>query len=219
MAIYTPARLAILGAGPIGLEAALYARFLGYHVVIYERGEVAETLRQAGDASLNTPSRLICTTLGLAALQAQNPDYSLAHDDATLTCRQWRERYLLPLAATDLLSDHFRLHTTVTAIDLAITEDGEAFRVQAILPSGDISVEAFDGILDCTGLAANPNWSPAEKDAEYFHVLGSKAQGTPEFEMTSGYDQIREAFAIIGDRATLDLYESSARLLRSLGCR
>ena len=32
MAIDTPARLAILGAGPIGLEAALYARFLGYDV-------------------------------------------------------------------------------------------------------------------------------------------------------------------------------------------
>ncbi|MEC9117285.1 MAG: FAD-dependent oxidoreductase, partial [Planctomycetota bacterium] len=34
MAIDTPATIAILGAGPIGLEAALYARFLGYEVTV-----------------------------------------------------------------------------------------------------------------------------------------------------------------------------------------
>ena len=34
MALDTPASIAVLGAGPIGLEAALYARFLGYDVQI-----------------------------------------------------------------------------------------------------------------------------------------------------------------------------------------
>ena len=41
MAIATPAKLAILGAGPLGLEAALYARFLGYAVVIFAADFVA----------------------------------------------------------------------------------------------------------------------------------------------------------------------------------
>ncbi|HVW37886.1 MAG TPA: FAD-dependent oxidoreductase, partial [Pirellulales bacterium] len=48
MAVDTPARIAILGAGPIGLEAALYARYLGYDVDIYERGRAAENLLRWG---------------------------------------------------------------------------------------------------------------------------------------------------------------------------
>ena len=32
-------RIAILGAGPIGIEAALHARHLGYKVGVYEAGE------------------------------------------------------------------------------------------------------------------------------------------------------------------------------------
>jgi len=35
-------RLAVLGAGPIGLEMALYARRLGYPVTVYERGRVGQ---------------------------------------------------------------------------------------------------------------------------------------------------------------------------------
>ena len=32
-------RIAILGAGPIGLEAAIYARYLGYPTEVIERGD------------------------------------------------------------------------------------------------------------------------------------------------------------------------------------
>src|SRR3954462_6310140 len=35
-------RIAVLGAGPVGLEAALYARALSLPVAVYERGRVAE---------------------------------------------------------------------------------------------------------------------------------------------------------------------------------
>ena len=35
-------RIAILGAGPIGLEAALYARTLGHTVMVFEQGQVAD---------------------------------------------------------------------------------------------------------------------------------------------------------------------------------
>ncbi len=50
MAVDTPATIAVIGAGPIGLEAALYARFLGYDVRIYERDAVARSLRQGEGA-------------------------------------------------------------------------------------------------------------------------------------------------------------------------
>src|SRR5688572_28845188 len=115
MAIDTPAKLAILGAGPIGLEAALYARFLGYDVVVYDRG-VAESVRQWGHVRMFTPFGMNRTTLGLAAIQAHDESYRPPPDDALLTGHEWIERYLLPLSQTDLLSDHLRLGTSVSGV-------------------------------------------------------------------------------------------------------
>ena len=40
MAIDTPAHIIIIGAGPIGLETELYARYLGYQVTLIEKDEV-----------------------------------------------------------------------------------------------------------------------------------------------------------------------------------
>src|SRR5688572_4183500 len=111
MAIDTPARLAILGAGPIGLEAALYARFLGYDVVVYEAGEVAASVRRWGHVRMFTPFGMNRSSLGLAATGAQDESYQPPAEDALLTGREWAEQYLLPLAATDLLADHLRLQT------------------------------------------------------------------------------------------------------------
>src|SRR3954454_10912892 len=113
MAIDTPARLAILGAGPIGLEASLYARFLGYEVVIYEAEGVAASIRRWGHVRMFTPFGMSRTTLGVAAIQAQDESYRPPADDAQLTGHEWIEWYLLPLAGTDLLADCLRLNTAV----------------------------------------------------------------------------------------------------------
>ena len=103
MAFDTPARIAILGAGPIGLEAALYARYLGYDVDIYERGYVAEGVRHWGHARLFTPFQSLSSPLGLAAIAAQDPNWEPPAPDALLTGDEWVDRYVLPLAQTDLL--------------------------------------------------------------------------------------------------------------------
>ena len=205
MAIDIPARLAILGAGPIGLEAALYARFLGYDVVIYERGKIATRVRQSANKRMDTPFHEHRTTLGLAAIQAQNEHYRPPADDALLTGHEWLDTYLLPLSQTDLLADHFRLHTTVLNVEndesavLETNEDEEGggtptFRVIARDETGADQADLFHGVLDCAGCRPS---SPG-----YFALDAT------------GYDQIRQAFAIIGDRESLDLYSSAARLLR-----
>src|SRR5262245_39997425 len=116
MAIDTPARLAILGAGPIGLEAALYARFLGYDVAVFEAGEVAASVCRWGHVQMFTPFGMNHSPLGLAAIQAQDESYQPPAADALLTGREWAERYLVPLAQTDLVADHLRLLTTVLAV-------------------------------------------------------------------------------------------------------
>ena len=63
-------RLAILGAGPIGLEAALQAATLKLPFVVYERGRSGEHLRQWGHVRLFSPfgtnSTPLCKTQPIA---------------------------------------------------------------------------------------------------------------------------------------------------------
>src|SRR5262245_53443789 len=168
MAIDTPARLAILGAGPIGLEAALYARFLGYDVAIYEAGEVAASVRRWGHVQMFTPFSMNHSPLGLAAIQAHDESYQAPAAGDLLTGRQWIDRYLLPLAQTDLLADHMRLHTTVLAVGKEELLKGElpghthrgdwSFRVLSQSAGGAERIDAFDGVLDCTGVFTRANW-------------------------------------------------------------
>jgi thioredoxin reductase len=168
MAIDTPARLAILGAGPIGLEAALYARFLGYDVVVYERSDIAASIRRWQHVRMFTPFGQNRSPLGLAAIEAHDEAYQPPAADALLTGSQWLDHYLLPLAQTDLVADHLRLHTTVVAVgkeevlraDMPGHEDrGDwSFRVLSQSASGEEQLDAFDGVLDCTGVFSNANW-------------------------------------------------------------
>src|SRR5438552_12477517 len=105
MAVESPARVAVLGAGPIGLEAALYARYLGYEVAIYERGNVCENMLAWGHAELFTPFAANASPLGISALAAQDPSWNSPPPDALLTGREFVERYCRPLAQSDLLAD------------------------------------------------------------------------------------------------------------------
>jgi thioredoxin reductase len=169
MAIDTPAKIAILGAGPIGLEAALYARFLGYEVVVFEAGEVAASVRRWRHVRMFTPFGLNRSPLGLAAIQAQDENDRPPADDELLTGHQWVDRYLLPLSQTDLLADHLRLRTSVVRIgkegllkgDLPGHSDrGDfAFRLLVRDHEGKERIELADAVIDSTGVfrgSANP---------------------------------------------------------------
>ena len=70
---YTP-RIAILGAGPIGLEAAIYARYLGFDVAVFDRGTVANNVLQWGHVRMFSPFSMNSSSLGVAALKAQHED-------------------------------------------------------------------------------------------------------------------------------------------------
>jgi thioredoxin reductase len=171
MAVDTPARIAILGAGPIGLEAALYARFLGYEVVVLERGGVAENVRRWGHVTMFSPFGHNRSTLGLAALAAQDDAYRLPPDDALLSGEQWAQRYLIPLSQTDLLADHLRTGCTVLAVarrtvwktELAV--DGHrgqhGFRVLVESADGQQEEVTADVVIDTTGVYGTPGWMGA----------------------------------------------------------
>ena len=113
MAIDTPATIAIVGAGPLGLEAALYARYLGYDVVIFERGLVGQHVRELADARMAAPFGSSRSALGLAALLAQDPTWQRPGEEDLLTAAEWLERYLLRLASSDLLAPSIHQQTEV----------------------------------------------------------------------------------------------------------
>ena len=91
-------KIAIIGAGPMGIEAALYARFLGYPVVLFEKGEIAAHVQAWGHVQLFTPFGMNSSSLGISALQAQDPNHALPAPNAQHSGRDWVTKYLEPLA-------------------------------------------------------------------------------------------------------------------------
>jgi hypothetical protein len=172
MAVESPARIAVLGAGPIGLEAALYARYLGYEVDLYERGRAAENLLQWGHVRMFTPFAASTSPLGISALGAQDSNFKTPPAEALITGREFAERFCLPLAHSDLLIDSIHEQTEVLAIsrgrlrrqDLS-GEDRAEFDFRLLLRSkgggrfaaGERYATA-DVVIDCTGTYGNHNW-------------------------------------------------------------
>ncbi|MCZ6793623.1 MAG: hypothetical protein O7J95_08430 [Planctomycetota bacterium] len=89
--------IAIVGGGPIGLEAALYAEALGHRPRVYERGEVAGNVKDWGFVELFSPWKLNVSPLGLEVLRGTGVEP--AAPEESLRGSEYRERYLLPIAA------------------------------------------------------------------------------------------------------------------------
>lgn len=169
MAIDTPARIAVLGAGPVGLEAALYARYLGYEVAVYERGRVAEHLLRFAHVRLFTPWRMNVSPLGLAALAAQEAGWQAPPDDQLLTARELAEAYFIPLANSDLLCDSLRLGVEVVGVGRQGQLKGERVGADERADSdfvllvrdaaGNERHETTDVVIDTTGTYGNHNWA------------------------------------------------------------
>lgn len=165
--VESPATIAILGGGPIGIEAAIYARFLGYFVTILEARRVAHRMLDWHDRPLALPAGAITTSLGHAAIGAQNPEYRRIDPDRVLTGKQYAEEYLLPLAKTDLLFDD--IHFLSPVIDIArlrTTRDencgwqercNDEFRILVQGRHRGPWIARADCILDCRGDAIVAN--------------------------------------------------------------
>lgn len=160
-----PRHIAIIGAGPIGLEAALYAVQRGYHVSVFERGRVAENVRQWGHVRLFSPFGMNASESGRAVLREAG--HELPGDDELLTGREFVEQYCQRLPYVQELRESVLEQTSVISIgrvqrlksDLVSNPDRglTPFRLLLDGPDGERAVEA-DVVLDCSGTYGNHNW-------------------------------------------------------------
>lgn len=156
-------RLAILGAGPIGLEAALYARQLKLPFSIYEQGRVGEHMWRWGHVKLFSPFGMNATPLGKKAIHSINLDPDFPADDACISGREHVERYLAPLA--NVLRENLRTETRVLSVGRVgyYKQDMDAGRAKKpffllLRERNQDRYEEADIVLDCTGTYSHHRW-------------------------------------------------------------
>jgi thioredoxin reductase len=159
-------RIAVLGAGPVGLEAALYARRLELPVKVYERGRVGDHLRRWGHVRLFSPFGMNTTPLGLAAIRAESPRHEFPAAGDCVTGREHIAAYLEPLAKS--LGDAVRMDAHVVAVGRRGYLKGQAagdarrgrqpFRLLVRDGKGQERAEEADVVLDCTGTYGQHRW-------------------------------------------------------------
>ncbi len=153
--------MAVLGAGPIGLECLLRAREAGWDAHVYESGRVGESVRRWGHVRMFSPWRMNVSAAGKAAVGLEDLD-----PDALPTGAEYVTRYLEPLAASPLLAGRVHPGTEVVAVSRGTLLKGDAIATDArrrppfrvLLRDGDGErVEEADVVVDATGTYATPN--------------------------------------------------------------
>jgi len=162
-----PRRLAVLGAGPVGLECGLYAARLGYDVSVYEAGEIAQHLLEWGHARMFSPWEMNVSALGLRAIAGETRAASFPAAECP-GGREFRERYLLPLAASVPLAGRVHARTRVLGVgrervlktELIGSPERAAhpFRVLLSSPAGGERIAGADVVVDATGVFSCHNW-------------------------------------------------------------
>ena len=157
-------RIAVLGGGPVGLEAALYAATLGLPVTLFEQGTPGEYVNRWGFTRMFTPFGMNATTLGKKTLHEMRREVSV--DTEFQTGRQFRETYLLPLVESLPLKSAVKAQHSVLAVGRAGWRKSDAataklppFRLLVRAADNTESFYTADAVLDCTGTYARPNWA------------------------------------------------------------
>lgn len=218
-----PGSIAVLGGGPIGIEAALYGRYLGYSVILFEADRLAHSLLAAPD---HAPPDVCTSPLGLAAVAAQRGLGGTLAEVRPESYQSWVDDYFDRIAESDLLSGRVRVETAVERLELApeedqaeeteqdevdSDEDDEAtppdFLVHYVTAGGVTGVERCEAVIDARGVGApwiGPGDHPPEQLPAYLYHLGARAAEDANYR--EGLKQIRALFATLWGRPGLDIY-------------
>jgi hypothetical protein len=142
-------RLAVIGAGPVGLEMALAADAAGCDARVYEAGRVGAHLRRFAEIPLFTPFAMNSTAATRARLRRAG--VALPSDDALLTAGELVARYLEPVAALPELRG--RIHESRRVA--AVARDDRAFVLRIESPEGS-RFDSAEIVVDASGVAGRP---------------------------------------------------------------
>ena len=159
--------LAIIGAGPVGIEAALAALDHGFDVQVLEQGEVGSHPLAWGHVRMFTPWRMNLGKHSRAHLEAAG--WTAPDPEACPTGLELAERYLQPLAHLPELTGRVHPFTQVVQVSrhgLLRGERSDAgtrrlrpFRLLVRDQGGLESVHHAFALVDASGVYANPDWA------------------------------------------------------------
>lgn len=104
-------RLIVVGAGPMGLCAALGARERGFDVAVLEKGSVGESLRRWGSTRFFTPLRMNLSAESKSILSGHLPPA-----EALLTGPEMADLVLVPLAGSPPLRGRVHIGCRVLSV-------------------------------------------------------------------------------------------------------
>jgi thioredoxin reductase len=159
------ASLVILGAGPVGVEAALVASRLKLDFLWFEKAQVGEHLNRWGHLATHAPMKPLVSEIGLEEIRKNNMDEFLVNLDEPATGKAFRDGYLSLLLETPQLSG--KLEAGVEAVaagrDNRLREDPRGprdpigpFRLFVRGPNNKEEHILADAVIDCTGVLATP---------------------------------------------------------------
>ncbi len=158
-------KIAIIGGGPIGVEAALYGASAGLDVTLFERGRLGENVRSWGYVRLFTEWSRDRSPLSLRLLRERGD--SLASEDVCPTGDELAT-YLQRIVALPVLRGRIVTQCEVESItrEGTLKSDGwnnpsrasRPFRLVTRSIGGD-RVRLFDAVIDATGVYQTPNWA------------------------------------------------------------
>lgn len=157
-------KVAILGGGPIGVEAALYGACAGFEVSLFERGQIANSVREWGHVQVFTEWKRNRSPLALRLLRELGV---LLPSDEEYSSGDELADYVQTLTELAPLKNRVFAFTQVRAItrraclksDFINDPRRADFPFQILLryARGE-RVESFDAVLDATGVYSTPNW-------------------------------------------------------------
>jgi hypothetical protein len=162
-----PHSLAIVGAGPIGLEAAFEALDAGFDVHVFERGEVAAHPIAWGHVKMFTPWRM---TLGPRTREhLERSGWQAPEADLCPTGLELAERALQPAARLPEIRDRIHTHSQVVHLGRRGGSKGEPsekaarrqldFRLLVRDPGGRENYLHAHSLIDASGIYGQPNWA------------------------------------------------------------
>lgn len=162
--------VAVIGAGPIGLEMAAGAVRRGFRVTVFERGaQIAANVRSWGHVALFSSNELNLSAHGSALLREAGVVLPAA--DVFPTGAQYVAEYLEPLAAALRASDRLEIRCgcAVVAVGRGVLTKGQAigacearsaapFEMLVLEEGREHLVGGIDALVDASGTYGNPNW-------------------------------------------------------------